>query len=521
MRKLFFLSLKQILCLRTISFSRTVADHSFDPMEHVSYSVLVNPENQSIISSMRVMASEILSTCTVVCPYLLQMSILEGSVPLPPVTTQQQPPTSSSVATSNLAFSNDPLDDMLVEKQRLGESPLSSVEPPPQKQHQSPTRLSYPRYRALESQSKSFLFVLIERILCDDEVVVIEHLGDTLKVLLDPDRIEKCDREKFISLFYDYYLSWILLPFTLPNHEPDEPLDILSTLSSEDGSNNGPSLLRPQGPSAMYTSRRLIYDIVSFCVMNHTYRMKSCIVRSNLLTKFFRILVPPQLSSPSPHESSRSPTSRSPRYYHMYSLKLMKCVVSLKDDSLNRYIVKQNLFKPIFEFFSTLYSKDNILTSILVDLLEFIRKERIRILIFYIVEKLKSYYSCCLSSSCSNHTSTEFSREPCQSYYTELFETFEVTYSQLKEYELDVERLERFDSSQGVGGGGGGNSRNKRDRSGVCFPFLQHFSLLRLPQFFPLLFFLRELMVMRIWKMPILRMTKRMISFPSKMDRMV
>jgi hypothetical protein len=524
-RKLFFLSLKQILCLRTISISRPTLAPSPGPppppAPQLTFSVLVNPENQSIISSMRVMASEIISTCTVVCPYLIRLSILEGSVPLPPVTlntaTQQQPHTSSSISSSNLSFSNDPLDDMLLlEKETLPS--LSRLETPRTQQQQSSSscispvpvpaaatgvggpRVSYPHYHSLESQSKSLLFVLIERILCDDEVVVIEHLGDTLKVLLDPDRIEKSDRERFISLFYDYYLPWILLPFTLsPHHEPDEPLNILSTLAQEDhhhhphpghgqshDQSNG-SMMRPpltssltlrlQSASAMYTSRRLIYDILSFCLMNHTYRMKSFMMRSNLLSKFLRILTPSHPHHPSPHNSTttrphtspRPLTSRSPKYYHMYSLKLMKCVISLKDDSLNRYIVKHNLFKPIFEFFSTLYAKDNILTSVLIDLLEFIRNERIQILIFYIVEKLKSYYSSCLSSSSSTTTtpSTELSTEPCQIYYTEFFEKFELTYSQLKEFEMDRERIERFDSSS-QGAAGGGNSRKKRDHSGVC-----------------------------------------------------
>jgi hypothetical protein len=458
---------------------------------------------------MRVMASEIISTCTTVCPYLIRLSIMEGSIPHPPVT---QLTSLSSSLSKNSSQSSDPFDDTIHLNLPPTPNPHSSSTPPP------PTFLSPPRHPALDYQSQSILFVLIERILCDDETVVVEHLGDTLKVLLEPERIDDTCREKFLSLFYDYYMSWILLPFTRTDMEPDEPVNIISSLTPEVGggvdmfrsnSSSSPTPLpsvptvqfKLQSSSATYASRRLLSEIFSLCIFTHKYRIKSLITRSNLLSKFLRLL-----------------TSRS-RHYHIFPLKLMKNILTLKDEQYNRYIVKQHLFKPIFELFASLYQRDNIITSTIIDLLEFIRSERMSVLISYIAEKLRGYYRCCLSEKTRKEigidgrddgggggggrcrsdeeqkkveteeeekdekrrgerdSSSSFTLPPdtCQSYYTELFETFELTYAQLKEYEADRERGERFQG--GHQSSPAGQARSKRGPPGVVRP-LSHLSVL-------------------------------------------
>ena len=46
----------------------------------------------------------------------------------------------------------------------------------------------------------------------------------SLKVLLDPDRFDKKDKEKFLSLFYDNYIFWLYLPFNDP-HDATRPIN--------------------------------------------------------------------------------------------------------------------------------------------------------------------------------------------------------------------------------------------------------------------------------------------------------
>lgn len=419
LRNLFFSSLRKILCLRTVLISSALSlDQSF------KFSLLANPENQVTLISMRIMAADIISSCTLVCPYLIRLNILEGPVPQPPIIE------TSSASGSTLSKSSN--------GHQIPETGHRTSEKGSQ-------LIEAPWYPELILQSQSILFVIIERVLCDEEAVVIEHLGDTLKILLDPDRLDKVEREKFLSLFYDYHISWLLLPFLSEIRLPDEPLNILETLSD----NSAPSThvrLKPQNPSAVYASRRFICEIISLCIFGHTYRIKTFIIRTNVLIKFMKLLASPS------------------RYYHIYSIKLIKNIISLKDDYYNRYLVKHNIFKPIFELFSTLYHKDNLITSTIIDLLEYISTQRIQILIYYIVGKLKVYYKRCLSPESSgtglnlaeekDERITEHVLEPCQSYYTKLFENFENTYHQLQEYDTVKDREDRDREGENVGKNG-------------------------------------------------------------------
>ena len=45
---------------------------------------------------------------------------------------------------------------------------------------------------------------------------VIEQLGDTLKVLLDPERLDRQDKDRFLGVFYDFYIHWLITPFVEP-----------------------------------------------------------------------------------------------------------------------------------------------------------------------------------------------------------------------------------------------------------------------------------------------------------------
>ena len=45
---------------------------------------------------------------------------------------------------------------------------------------------------------------------------MIEQLGDTLKVLLDPERLDRQDKDRFLGVFYDFYIHWLITPFVEP-----------------------------------------------------------------------------------------------------------------------------------------------------------------------------------------------------------------------------------------------------------------------------------------------------------------
>ena len=45
--------------------------------------------------------------------------------------------------------------------------------------------------------------------------------------MLDPDRMERNEREQFLTLFYESYIIWLVEPFTRSTL-PDSPIDLTS-----------------------------------------------------------------------------------------------------------------------------------------------------------------------------------------------------------------------------------------------------------------------------------------------------
>ena len=112
---------------------------------------------------------------------------------------------------------------------------------------------------APQSSVNCLLWVVISGIIYDTESSVIEQLGDVLKVsakwlncaamaiftrtylilllcsilsqlLLDPERMERAEKDSFLTLFYDHYVIWLLEPF-FKDGPPDAPLPPPTTAS--------------------------------------------------------------------------------------------------------------------------------------------------------------------------------------------------------------------------------------------------------------------------------------------------
>lgn len=105
-----------------------------------------------------------------------------------------------------------------------------------------------------ETQTGCILYVIIARIIDESESSVIEQLSDVVKILLDLDRMQKDDKNVFLVKFYDFYLIWLVYPFTEPNN-PSKSCSFL----------NG-GLVSEQDYNALSTSRRVIFEIFNLCV---------------------------------------------------------------------------------------------------------------------------------------------------------------------------------------------------------------------------------------------------------------
>ena len=123
-------------------------------------------------------------------------------------------------------------------------------------------------------------------------------------------------------------------------------------------------------PGASPSVVRALCALLHTCLLCHAYRIKYFVMRNLVLSRVLSCL------------------SHKHRVVQVDILRLVKSVVALKDDFYHRHIVKHDLLRPLFSQIDC--SKDNMITSLVLDLLEYVRVEKISVLTEYIVCKYAS-----------------------------------------------------------------------------------------------------------------------------------
>jgi hypothetical protein len=245
-------------------------------------------------------------------------------------------------------------------RQAILQGPLPTFPQVLQAVHRHPSKeLIKPAQTTFQQNSQCMLWVIIQRIIMDADNALIENMGDLLRVLIDPERFERQERDTFLGIFYDHYIFWLLSPFA-EEFEPDKRLP--------SGENWNPTKVRKQGQSAVSTSRRVLVDLLSMCVNCHSYRMKYFVMRNNAIPLVLRLM-----------RSTRH------RHLHLSAIKFVRTIVAAKDEFYYRHLIKQDLLRSILEVLKS--GRDTLLSSAVLELVDFIRNEKSKLLASYIVEK--------------------------------------------------------------------------------------------------------------------------------------
>ena len=167
-------------------------------------------------------AADILANITLISPSAVRQTIIEGPIPSMPPHAEKVRPTTQTIITgqTNLLMTHSSHNDQCL------------------------------------------LYVIIMCIINENDAATIEQLSDTIKILIDCDRLDRKDKEKFLGLCYDYYFHWLIVPFMEPNIPYEQ---IVNTDSNDD--------VTPQSDIIIAASRRFILDILCHCVHGHTYRL--------------------------------------------------------------------------------------------------------------------------------------------------------------------------------------------------------------------------------------------------------
>ncbi|CAG5121155.1 unnamed protein product [Candidula unifasciata] len=211
-------------------------------------------------------------------------------------------------------------------------------------------------------------FILHESISVDDEdllinLVIEQMVNDTdpelggavqligiLRLLLDPENMmataSKTEKSEFLSFFYKHSM-----------HVLAAPLFVNTT-------DNKPS--RDDYQTAQLLS--LILELLTFCVEHHTYHIKNYVITKDVLRRVLVLL-----------KSRHS-------FLVLCALRFCRKIVGLKEEFYNRYIIKENLFRPVVDAFLANGDRYNLINSAMIELFEFIKVEDIKSLSIYIVE---------------------------------------------------------------------------------------------------------------------------------------
>eukprot|EP00536_Pseudo-nitzschia_multiseries_P000592 jgi/Psemu1/179113/e_gw1.7.168.1 len=118
-------------------------------------------------------------------------------------------------------------------------------------------------------------------------------------------------------------------------------------------------------------------ELLSFCVRAHQYRMKMYLLRSRVLGYVLKLIKPSAL----PRNTSGD------RCLKLAALRFLRAVLSVDEDLYHRHIIQDDLFGPVFEAFRANPVGDNLVSSSIVEMCDFINTKSINSLIEYIVTK--------------------------------------------------------------------------------------------------------------------------------------
>ncbi|XP_005109405.1 serine/threonine-protein phosphatase 4 regulatory subunit 3A [Aplysia californica] len=252
-------------------------------------------------------------------------------------------------------------------------------------------------------------FILNESISVDDEdllinLVIEQMINDSdpelggavqligiLRLLLDPENMlataSKTEKSEFLSFFYKHSMHVLTAPLFANTAD------------------NKPS--RDDYQSAQLLG--LILELLTFCVEHHTYHIKNYVINKDVLRRVLVLL-----------KSRHS-------FLVLCALRFCRKIVGLKEDFYNRYIINENLFRPIVDAFLANGDRYNLINSAMIELFEFITSEDIKLLRTYIVET--------------------FQKELEGIKYVKTFETLKLRYEQQREKNRDKHPFESHAAS--------------------------------------------------------------------------
>uniref|UniRef100_A0A7S4VU90 Serine/threonine-protein phosphatase 4 regulatory subunit 3-like central domain-containing protein n=1 Tax=Alexandrium monilatum TaxID=311494 RepID=A0A7S4VU90_9DINO len=198
------------------------------------------------------------------------------------------------------------------------------------------------------AEGRTLLSALIRVMLTEQDQGVQGQTAEMLKAVMDPTALEHRERDGCLDVFYD-------------RGALDE---LVAPLRADAG--------KPVGPPACF-GQQLICELLAFAVTHHGFRAKIYVMRHGLAQQAMRLMAAPQ------------------RFLQLAPVRLLRAIVGTKDEAYHRYLTKSGLFAPLLRNFQQSLQPPalggNLLISVTLEMLEFIRVGNLKILVDHICRK--------------------------------------------------------------------------------------------------------------------------------------
>ncbi|KAL3626588.1 hypothetical protein CASFOL_030137 [Castilleja foliolosa] len=168
------------------------------------------------------------------------------------------------------------------------------------------------------------------------------------------------ERENIVDIFSEKHLGQFIDAIT-SSCPPSSHGQIDSNPVSSDGRSRSKSGVKPE-------ILLHICNLLCLCVSQHPYRIKCNFLLSNMIDKVLCL------------------TRRREKYLVVAAIRFVRALVSRRDEHLMDHLVKKNVLKPVIDVFVANGDRNNLLNSAVLELIEFICKENLKVLIRYLVD---------------------------------------------------------------------------------------------------------------------------------------
>eukprot|EP00268_Persea_americana_P059089 TRINITY_DN7216_c0_g2_i7.p1 TRINITY_DN7216_c0_g2~~TRINITY_DN7216_c0_g2_i7.p1 ORF type:complete len:893 (-),score=145.01 TRINITY_DN7216_c0_g2_i7:577-3255(-) len=216
------------------------------------------------------------------------------------------------------------------------------------------------RTYVLQQEGKSLFGLLVKGMIMDFGEDMHCQFLEILRILLDSYTLSGSQRDAIIDIFYDKYLDQLIDVIITSCPPKDVPrTNVKSVIWS--GRTEVQAVTTPE-------ILLNICELLCFCVVHHPTRIRYYFLRSNVIEKVLFLI------------------RRNEKYLVVAAVRFLRNIISRNDEHLLRYIVMNDLMKPIIDAFISNGNRYNLLHSAVLELFEYIRKENLKSLILYIVD---------------------------------------------------------------------------------------------------------------------------------------